>query len=438
MPKVLAMVLAGGEGKRLLTLTNRRAKPVVLFGGKYRIIDFVLSNVVNSGIHDIGILIQHEPDSMLKHLSFAWSVDRTFIRRDTLLPHCAADVYTSPADAVYKRMDYILDKNPDYVIIVPGDYVSIFDYRTLIDYHIKKNADITIAGTYVNQDVTDRFGMMTVNEDDEVTEYVEKPAYDVGTRFASMGIYVFNLDVLIRRLIEESQTGEEMSFTYSMIPKMIGRDNVYAYKFQGYWRDVGTIDSYFEANMELIRILPELNLYDAKHPIRSRLRFEPPAKICEYGSVKNAIIEQGCLIDGHVERSIIFPHVRIEKGAEVYDSLIMPNNHIGENTIIRRSIVDTVSRIQHIDGRPNIGRNCIIGGIGEAPPNAEAPEFLNTSVTLIGMESEIPDNIRIGRNCMIYPDVRVEDFGGRREIYDGESIHSARSKTGFSPMRSKC
>ena len=154
------------------------------------------------------------------------------------------------------------------------------------------------------------------------------------------------------------------------------------------------------------------------------MRFEPPAKICEYGSVKNAVITQGCLIDGHVERSIIFPHVRIDKGAEIYDSLIMPNNHIGENTIIRRSILDTVSRAQHINDRPNIGRNSVIGGTGDAPPNQDYPDHLYTSISLLGMESEIPDNTVIGRNCIVFPDVKNEDFQNRRVIHDGESVRT--------------
>ena len=278
------MVLAGGEGRRLLTMTHRRAKPVVLFGGQYRIIDYVLSNVVNSGIKDIGILIQHEPDSMLKHLGFAWNMDRSYVRIDTLFPHRADDTYISPADAVFKRLDYLLDKNPDYVIIVPGDYVSIIDYRKLIQFHEEKQADLTIAGTEVSPHHTHRFGMMNISDAGEVTDYIEKPKHEVPTRFASMGIYVFNLDVLVRRLVEESRRSQEMSFTYSMLPHMLNEDRVFAYRFEGYWRDVGTVDSYFEANMELIRILPQLNLYDIKNPIRSRIRFEPPAKICESGA----------------------------------------------------------------------------------------------------------------------------------------------------------
>jgi len=419
------MVLAGGEGERLSVLTQRRAKPVVPFGGMYRIIDFVLSNIVNSGIRDLGLLIQYQPDSMLKHLSFAWTVDRNVARLDILFPRRAGESYQSPADAVFKRLDYILDKNPLYVLIVPGDYVSLIDYTKIIEFHEKNEADLTICGTMVDPDKTDRFGMMTVNNDYELLHYVEKPDGKVQTRFASMGIYVFTLDVLVRRLVEEERLagGKTISFTYGMLPRMIGRDRVFAYPFAGYWRDVGTVESYFDANLELIKIMPELNLYDPRNPLRSRLRFEPPAKICEYGSVKNSIITQACLIDGHVERSIIFPHVRIDKGAEVYDSLIMPNNHIGSGAVIRRAILDTVSRQQHIDGHPNIGCNCIIGGYGDARHNIEKPSHLRSSITLIGMESEIPDNTVIGRNCVVYPDVRHSDFAGRQIIEDGESVH---------------
>ncbi len=425
MNKILSIVLAGGEGERLLPLTQRRAKPVVPFGGVYRIIDFVLSNIINSGIHDIGLLIQYQPDSMLKHLSFAWTIDRAIACLDILFPKRASEHYKSPADAVYKRIDYILEKNPMYVVIVPGDYVSLIDFREIIKFHESRNADLTVAGTLVDPDKTDRFGMMTVNSDHEVIHYVEKPTERIKSRFASMGIYVFTLDVLVRRLVEEEREcgPNGISFTYGMLPRMIGRDRVVAFPFEGYWRDVGTIDSYFEANLELIKIMPELNLYDTRNPLRSRLRFEPPAKICEFGSVKNSIVTQASLIDGRVERSIIFPHVRIDKGAEVYDSLIMPNNHIGEGTVIRRAILDTVSRQQHIDGRPNIGNNCVIGGYGDARANIEYPHRLNSSITVIGMESEIPADTVVGRNCIIHPDVRASDYNGRRVIDDGENIH---------------
>lgn len=425
MKRTLALVLAGGEGKRLLTLTQRRAKPVVLIGGQYRIIDFVLSNIVNSNIYDAGILVQYEPDSLLKHLGFAWHMDRAFVRIDVLFPHKASDRYLSPADAVLKRMDYILDKNPDYVLVVPGDYVSIIDYKKVIDFHEEKRAGLTIAGTQVAPDTTHRFGMMKTDGDGRVTHYVEKPKGEVDTTFASMGIYVFNVDVLVRSLAEESRAAEgadPVSFTFGLIPRILERERVYAYPFDGYWRDVGSIDTYFEANLELIKILPELNLYDMKHPIRSRLRFEPPGKICEYGYAKNSIITQACLIDGHVERSIIFPHVKVEKGAEIYDSLIMPNNHIGENTVIHRSILDTVSRHTHIDGEPNIGANSVIGGVGDGTPNREHAEHLNSGISLIGMESEVPGGARIGRNCIVYPDVRSSDFEGRRDIPDGECV----------------
>ncbi|MEW5946123.1 MAG: glucose-1-phosphate adenylyltransferase family protein [bacterium] len=423
MKKTLAVVLAGGEGKRLLTLTQRRAKPVVLFGGKYRIIDFVLSNILNSDIHDMGILCQYEPDSLLKHLGFAWRMDRDFCRVDLLFPHKAEDRYLSPADAVLKRLDYILDKNPSHVLIVPGDYVSIIDYRRIIEFHDEKNADMTIAGTMVPEKMTHRFGMMDVGGDGRLSHYVEKPIDPVETRFASMGIYLFNIDVLVRRISEEAKLVSPISFTYGLIPRMLEKDDaVYAYRFDGYWRDVGTIDAYFEANLELIKIMPELNLYDVRNPVRSRTRFEPPAKICEHGSVKNSIISQGCLVDGHVERSIVFPHVRIDKGAEVYDSLIMPNNYIGENTVIRRSILDTVSRTTHIGTEPNIGSGSRIGGEGAGVPNGDHPSLLRSGVTLIGMEAEVPAGTFVGRNCIIYPDVRASDFNGRTAVHDGEVV----------------
>ncbi len=430
MANILAMVLAGGEGNRLLTLTHRRAKPVVLFGGMYRIIDFVLSNIINSKIADVGLLLQYQPDSMLKHLSFAWTMDRAIARIDILFPHRAHEAYESPADAVYKRLDYLLEKNPTYVLVVPGDYVSIIDYRKIIKFHEDAGADMTIAATEVDRSKTHHFGMMKTNAADEVVEYIEKPKHDIDTRLASMGIYVFNLNVLVRNLIEEekSRYGEPASFTFGMIPRMIKTEKVMAYRFNGYWRDIGTIDSYFESNLELIKIMPELNIYDIKSPLRSRVRFEPPSKICEYGSIKNSVITQGSLIDGHVERSIIFPHVKVDKGAEIYDSLIMPNNHIGEGTIINRSILDTVSRAQHFEGKPNIGRGCRIGGYDCDVPNSEFSDKLNTSITLVSMEAEVPDNTTIGRNCVIFPDVRKDDFRGVREIPDGENVRPVEHK----------
>lgn len=426
MPKVLGLVLAGGEGRRLLVLTKRRAKPILLFGGIYRIIDFVLSNLVNSKIHNIGILTQYAPDSIIKHLGFAWHLDRDFYRIDILFPQRFQEFYLSPADAVLKRLDYLLDKNPRYVLIVPGDYVSLINYQDIINFHEAKNADLTIAGTDVKEEEAYKFGMITAESDGRVVHYVEKPKQKVDTNFASMGIYVFNFDALIRNLCANGYGSEEpISFTYHIIPRMVEKAKVFAYKFNGYWRDLGTIQSYLEANLELIKILPELNLYDLRNPIRSRVRFEPPPKICEYGYVKNSIISQSCIIDGHVERSIIFPHVKIEKGAYVYDSLIMPNNHIGENAVITRSIIDTVSR-REWGNEANIGHGCVIGGFGDAALNKIYPNLLNSSITLIGMESYIPKETKIGKNCLIDTDIQIEDFNGRRTIEDGESL--AKSK----------
>ncbi len=422
--ETLCMVLAGGEGRRLLTLTSHRAKPVVLFGGMYRVIDFVLSNVINSGIKDIGLLMQYQPDSMLKHMAFAWSLDRALARIDILLPLSSNSRYESPADAVFKRSDYILTHNPQYVLIVPGDYISLIDFRQIIDSHIDSGADLTIAGTHVEKHRAPHFGMMETDQDGNLTKYTEKPQHEVDTTFASMGIYVFRTNTLIRQLHAEKERclNKPMSFTYGIIPAMLGRHKVVAHEFSGYWRDVGTIDSYLEANLELIKIMPQLDLYDTDHPIRSRLRFEPPTKINDTGYVKNSIITQGSIIEGHVERSIIFPHVHIGEGARVCDSIIMPNNYIGTGATISRTIIDTTSRAQKFPGKPNIGPHCTIGGYGDAPPNSDYPLDLNTSITIISMESDIPPHTTIGRNCIIFPDTKKGDFGDKLDIPDGHNI----------------
>ncbi len=423
--RILFLVLAGGEGKRLLTLTYKRAKPAILFGGKYRIIDFVLSNAINAGIREIGILTQYQPDSLIKHFGFAWNLDRDFHRFDLLIPPTREDTYIGTAHAVRMRQEYIEDKNPDLVVVVPGDYVSIIDYRQIIQFHVNKKADLTIAGTFVQPKDTKNYGMMKTDSDDRITFYVEKPQEEVDTNFASMGIYVFNTNVLLRKLNEMDSETPNLDFTYKIIPELVAEGNAYGFKFIGYWRDVGTIQSYFEANQELINIMPQLNLYDHRNPIRSRIRFEAPAKICENAYIKSSLITQACIIDGRVERSIIFPHVKINKGAEIYDSIIMPNNQIGEGTIIKKTIIDTTTRQRFDDENPNIGRGCIIGGWDNTIPNKEFPKYLNTGITLIGMESSIPDGMKIGKNCIIWPNTSKEDLKSINEIPDGESFYNA-------------
>ncbi len=420
--QTLAILMAGGAGTRLTVLSNRLAKPAVPFAGKYRIIDFTLSNCVNSGIFDVAVLTQYRPHSLNAHIGIGkpWDLDRQRGGVHLLQPYQGSntdfDWYRGTADAVYRNLDFIREKNHELVLILSGDHIYKMDYRPMLAYHQEKGADLTVGVMNVPLEETDRFGIMTVDSNMRITEFHEKPKdQDKGT-LASMGIYVFSSDVLVNRLSEGSAESPRIDFGKDVIPSMIAQDKVYAYPFEGYWVDVGTIHSYWETNLALTN--PDkngaLDLHDPNWVIHTRSKERPPVKLGPQAQVIDSLISNGCVIRGRVERSVLSPGVYVSPGAVVRESIIIDDTWIGTGAIIDRAIV---------------AENVIIGpgtqlGYGEDnSPNHKLPDKLNTGITVVGAGAHIPGGLHIGRNVLINYDRRESDFSPDSvDIASGETI----------------
>lgn len=343
--EMIAMILAGGQGTRLGTLTKQNAKPAVPFGGKYRIIDFTLSNCSNSGIDTVGIPTQYQPLILSSHIGIGipWDLDR-INGGVTLLPpyqtKSGGDWYKGTANAIYQNINFIDKFDPEYVLILSGDHIYKMDYSKMLKYHKEKKADATIAVIEVPLEEANRFGIMNTKENGEIYEFEEKPERPKNN-LASMGIYIFNWKIL-KSFLEADENDKESSndFGKNIIPNMINMDKkIYAYAFKGYWKDVGTIESYWQANMDLINDHKDLNIYDSRWKIYSVNPVRPPQYIGNEAIIKNSLITEGCTIHGEVINSVIFPGVFIGNNAKVSDSVVMSNSIINENTSIQRAIV---------------------------------------------------------------------------------------------------
>ncbi|WP_072908040.1 glucose-1-phosphate adenylyltransferase [Anaerobranca californiensis] len=341
----IALILAGGQGTRLGILTTKLAKPAVPFGGKYRIIDFTLSNCSNSGIDTVGVLTQYEPLILNTYIGIGtpWGLDKNNGGVTVLSPYVAKDGghwYRGTADAVFQNIEYIELYNPDYVLILSGDHIYKMDYSYMIDYHKERNADLTIAAMKVDWEEAKRFGIIISDQDGKITGFQEKPAIPKNN-LASMGIYIFNWKTLKEYLIEDNlNPSSSHDFGKDIIPKMLEDErNLMAYPFYGYWKDVGTIESFWEANMDLIEENRTLNLYDNNWRIYSVNPVKPPHYIGKTAKVVNSMITEGCYIEGTVIKSIIFPGTVIKKGAVVKESIVMPGVVLGENAIIEKAII---------------------------------------------------------------------------------------------------
>ncbi len=360
----LALVLAGGRGSRLKQLTMWRAKPAVPFAGKFRIIDFPLSNCINSGIRRIGVLTQYKAHSLIRHIRQGWgSLRGDFGEFVELLPaqqRIEASWYAGTADAVYQNLDIIRRHNPDYVLILAGDHIYKMDYGPMLALHVEREADITVGCIEVPLAEANAFGVMGTDADSKVISFEEKPDNPTpkpgsdSVALVSMGIYIFNTDFLYEQLIKDADTpGSSRDFGKDIIPGLLGKYRVYAYPFadsstggQSYWRDVGTVDSYWKANLELISVTPELNLYDQEWPIWTYQRQVPPAKFVfddddRRGMAVDSITSGGCIISGAtVRRSLLFSNVIVESWSCIEDSVILPDVNIGQHCRIRKAIID--------------------------------------------------------------------------------------------------
>jgi glucose-1-phosphate adenylyltransferase len=404
--QVAAIIMAGGAGTRLATLTDNRAKPAVPFAGKFRIIDFTLSNCVNSSIFNVAILTQYMPHSLNDHIGIGkpWDLDRQRGGVHLRQPYEAKnqrDWYTGTANAVLQNIDFIEKIQADTILVLSGDHIYAQDYRQMLAFHQETQADLTLAVRHVPLEETDRFGIMTVNEAGQVTDFHEKPKdRDKGT-LASMGVYIFEAEVLIERLQEGTADDPRTDFGIHVIPSMIARDKVMAYVFDGYWVDVGTVQSYWETSLELTDPLPPLNLYNPDWVIHTRSEERPPVKISPHATVQQSLVSNGCVIRGTVLHSVLSPGVHVSPGAVVRDSIILNDTWIGPGSIIDKSIIDV---------NCFIGGGAIVGDGDDGPPNEAMPDKLNTGINIIGEHSAIPDGKRLGRNILVSSYVTEDDF----------------------------
>lgn len=373
--EIVAMILAGGQGSRLGILTKNLAKPAVPFGGKYRIIDFPLSNCSNSGIYTVGVLTQYKPLELNSHIGIggAWDLDRRDGGVSILPPYQeekGGNWYKGTANAIYQNIEYVDRYNPEYVLILSGDHIYKMDYYEMLEFHKKKNADATIAVIDVSLEEASRFGIMNTREDASIYEFEEKPENPKSTN-ASMGIYIFKWSVLKNYLKEdELDIDSSNDFGKNIIPKMLNDNKkMMAYPFKGYWKDVGTIESLWEANMDLLRYDNELSLNDKNWKIYSQTPISPAQYIGEKARVRGSLVPDGCVVNGTVDNSILSQGVYVGEGTVIKDSVIMPNVKIGNNVIIERAIIGTEAIIRS---------NCKIGNSNE--------------ITVIGAEEELAKN----------------------------------------------
>ena len=405
MKGVIAMILAGGQGDRLSVLSEERAKPAVIFGGRYRIIDFALSNCVNSGITRVGVLTQYRPRSLNDHIGIGrpWDLDRAGGGVSLLQPylgHEASDWYRGTADAVYQNLYFVEESRAELVLILAGDHVYKMAYDELIEYHRSRDADVTIPVTTVPWEEAPRFGTLFLDNDDRITAFDEKPARP-RSNLISMGIYLFNRDVLVQSLVQDAEHDEsERDFGRDVLPLVLKDQSkkLYGYRFDDYWRDVGTLESYYQANMDLLDDIPKLNMYDPETRIRTRVTGYPPAKIGRNAGIFRSLLDLGCIINGQVEHSVLSPGVYVEEGAVVRDSIIFDDTHIEAGTTIDRSIIDKEVRI---------GERCQIGFGDDFSPNHERPDIVNCGISIVGKRAQIGPELRLGRNCVIGAGVTV-------------------------------
>lgn len=398
------MLLAGVQGSRLGVLTQKVAKPAVSFGGKYRIIDFPLSNCINSGIDTVGVLTQYQPLRLNAHIGIGipWDLDRN-VGGVTILPPYerskGSDWYTGTANAIYQNLEYMESYNPEYVLILSGDHIYKMDYEVMLDYHKANNADITIAAMPVPMEEASRFGILITDDTNKITEFEEKPAKP-RSNLASMGIYIFSWKVLKEALVAlKDEPG--CDFGKHVIPYCHGNGKrIFAYEYNGYWKDVGTLGSYWEANMELIDIIPEFNLYEEYWKIYTKTDRIPPQYVDADAKIVKSIIGEGTEIYGEVVNSVIGSGVMIKKGAVVRDSIIMQDTVIGEGTVVEKAIVaEDVT----------VGANAHLG-TGEYAPSKYDPKVYQFDLVTVGEHSVIPDGVRIGKNTAISGVTEASDY----------------------------
>ncbi|MBI9048326.1 MAG: glucose-1-phosphate adenylyltransferase [Anaerolineaceae bacterium] len=412
--KTRAVILAGGEGTRLGVLTAKRTKPAVTFAGKYRIIDFTLSNCVNSNIFDVMIIAQYRPHSLIEHLGAGgpWDLNRDFtggIRIYTPYKAPTSGWFNGTADAVQQNFSFIKHNNPETVLILSGDHVYTMDYEAMLRFHMEKEADLTIATIQVTREDASRFGIMQIDDEQRITSFDEKPKYPDGTN-ANMGVYLFNTNILNDALWEDHlDENSSHDFGKDILPKLIeSKFNIYAYPYNGYWVDVGTINSYWQAQMDLLNHPPALNLHDRSWIIHTRTEERPPAYIENNAEVSNSLISDGCIIEdgAKVIHSILSPGVRVKSNAVIRDAIILTDGVINQGAIVERAILDKKVIVSEKARVGSMIKNKLL-------------------ISMVGKGSVIPDGATIEAGAMIGTDVNPFDFA-TNIIQSGELLETKR------------
>ena len=402
--EMIAMLLAGGQGSRLGVLTKQVAKPAVAFGGKYRIIDFPLSNCINSGVDTVGVLTQYQPLRLNAHIGIGipWDLDKNVGGVTVLPPYermSGSDWYSGTANAIYQNLEYMESYHPDYVLILSGDHIYKMDYEVMLDYHKACGADLTIATMPVPMEEASRFGLAVTDGTGRILEFEEKPEHP-RSNLASMGIYIFSFPVL-REALMALKDQPNCDFGMHIIPWIKEHEHrIYAYEFNDYWKDVGTLSSYWQANMELVDIIPEFNLYEEYWKIYTKCENIKPHYLGEHAKVERSIVSEGCEIFGLVENSVLGPGVVVEEGAEVRDSILMQDVVIGAGTKVQKAIIAE---------RSQVGAGCALG-VGEYAESQYDKKVYQSDLVTIGEGSVIPDKVQIGKNTAIKGVTEAADY----------------------------
>ncbi len=412
MACAFAMIMAGGDNPDLSVLTEIRSEPAVPFAGKFRLIDFSLSNCVNSGIHNVAVLTQYRPRSLNDHIGIGkpWDLDRLHGGVRLLQPYRGGpygDWQRGSADAIRRNLDYVLQQQEEYVLLLSGKHIYLMDYRPFLNHHRQTGSPVTIAVRRVHRHETYRFGIVSLDVDGRVEEFREKPRR-TQQNLASMGVYVFNRDFLVDRL--NNSDGDDIG--QHILPGLVAQGHVASYTYPGYWADASTIQAYWEANMSLLAEEPALNLYDPEWVVHTRSQERAPVKLGPAADVDGTLLSNGCQIEGTVERSVLSPGVQVAEGAIVRDSVVLNDTVIEADAVVERCIIDKQVRI------------CCnaMAGHADNKPNPELPARLNTGLTLVGKGSEIPEEMKLGRNVVIHPFSRAEAFGKGKSVQSGMSI----------------
>jgi glucose-1-phosphate adenylyltransferase len=411
MKRILAMILAGGQGKRMDILCHFRPKSILPFAGRFRVIDFSLSNCVHSGISDIAVLVDHQRQYMSEYLSKWKQVNGDSANLHILEPRAGS--YQGTADAVYQNFDYIQTHNPDTVLVLAADHVYRINYREMLALHERTGADVTVGAVSVPIEQASRFGIITSDAQGMITDFVEKPQTAM-SNLASMGIYVFKRQVLLEHLTEDSrQQSLPHDFGQNVIPRMVRQNKVFAYRFEGYWQDIGTVEAYYEANMKLVRELPSISL-NGNWPIMTSDYSPLPPKIINSGNIRNSLVSAGCVVRGKVENSILSHDVTVEERAVVRNSVIMANTVISMHSVVERSILD-----EHV----NVGEFCYIG-FGASPIQGDK------DITVLGKRVAIPAHSAVYGNCNIISS-NAEPVGALSRLKAGSGLASEERESGL-------